>query len=260
MLTAQLAGADVAETEAAFATRCAELEADFAFIAECNIGGEFMAPDKITRITAIAEHTWTRTFDRTLGLSWEEANRLKAAPPPPAPAVEKVLEDRVDHIVGVYNRGELYNMSVQRGTLTAEERKVINDQIVLTQQMLERLPFPRQLKNIPAIAGNHHEKINGTGYPNGLTGDQMGTSEKIMAIADVFEALSAADRPYKTPKKVSECIKILSFMKKDQHIDADLFELFLTSGVYRQYAEASLQAEQLDTVDIAPYLTVKAAE
>ncbi|MFA7431792.1 MAG: HD domain-containing phosphohydrolase [Rhodospirillaceae bacterium] len=260
MLKAQLAGADVAETEAAFAARCAELEADFAFIAECNIGGEFMAPDKIERITAIAEQTWTRHFDRTLGLSWEEANRLKDAPPPPPPALERVLEDRVDHIVGVYNRGELYNMSVQRGTLTAEERKVINDHIVLTQQMLERLPFPRQLKKIPAIAGNHHEKINGTGYPNGLTGDQMGISEKIMAIADVFEALSAADRPYKTPKKVSECIKILSFMKKDQHVDADLFELFLTSGVYRQYAEASLQPEQLDDVDITPYLATRAAE
>lgn len=260
MLKAQMAGADVAETEAAFAARCAELEADFAFIAECNIGGEFMAPDKIEKITAIAEQTWTRYFDRTIGLSWEEANRLEAAPPPPAPATEKVLEDRVDHIVGVYNRGELYNMSVQRGTLTAEERKVINDHIVLTQQMLERLPFPRQLKKIPAIAGNHHEKINGTGYPNGLTGDQMGISEKIMAIADVFEALSAADRPYKTPKKVSECVKILSFMKKDQHVDADLFELFLTSGVYRQYAEASLQPNQLDDVDIAQFLTRTAAE
>ncbi len=260
MLRAQMAGADVAETEAAFAARCAELEADFAFIAECNIGGEFMAPDKIEKITAIGEQTWTRYFDRTIGLSWEEAHRLAAAPPPPAPATEKLLADRVDHIVGVYNRGELYNMSVQRGTLTDEERKVINDHIVLTQQMLEQLPFPRQLKKIPAIAGNHHEKINGTGYPNGLTGDQMGISEKIMAIADVFEALSAADRPYKTPKKVSECVKILSFMKKDQHVDADLFELFLTSGVYRQYAESSLQPNQIDDVDITPFLTAKAAE
>ncbi len=254
MLQAKLDGADPARAEAEFAARCAELEADFAFIAECNIGGEFMGEDKIERIRAIGERTWTRYFDRGIGLSWEEADRLKAAPPPPAPAREKLLEDRPDHKVGVYDRGELYNLCVQRGTLTAEERKVINDHIVLTQEMLGRLPFPRQLARIPAIAGNHHEKVNGSGYPNGMTGEQMGISEKIMAIADVFEALSAADRPYKTPKRVSECIKILSFMKKDRHIDADLFELFLTSGVYKQYAEAALQPGQLDEVDIDQYV------
>ncbi|MGC2854938.1 GAF and HD-GYP domain-containing protein [Novispirillum sp. DQ9] len=260
MLKAKLDGADPAEAEAAFNARCAELEADFAFVAECNIGGEFMAPDKIARIKAIAEQTWTRHFDRTLGLSWEEANRLKDDPPPPAPATEHLLADRLDHKVGVYERGEILNLCIQRGTLTDAERKVINDHIVLTQQMLERLPFPKQLKRIPAIAGNHHEKINGTGYPRGLTGEQMGISEKIMAIADVFEALSAADRPYKTPKKVSECVKILSFMKKDAHVDPDLFELFLTSGVYRDYAQACLRPDQIDEVDITPYLSARAAE
>ena len=121
--------------------------------------------------------------------------------------------------------------------------------------MLKQLPFPKSLKRVPQIAGNHHEKIDGTGYPNGLTGDQMGTQEKIMAIADVFEALTAADRPYKTPKTISECVKILSFMRKDKHVDSDLFDLFLTSGVYRDYAEQYLRPDQVDEVNIAAYLS-----
>lgn len=255
MLRQQLAGEDKAATEAAFAARVQELEEQFAFVADANIGGEFMAPDKIDRLRVIGAQAWTRYFDRSLGLSWEEANRLKDDPPAPVPAVELLLQDRGDHRVGVYNRGEVYNLSVQRGTLTAEERKIINDHIVVTQEMLKQLPFPKNLKKVPQIAGNHHEKIDGTGYPNRLTGDQMGTLEKIMAIADVFEALTAADRPYKTPKTISECVKILSFMRKDKHVDSDLFDLFLTSGVYREYAEQYLRPEQVDDVNIAAFLS-----
>ena len=116
MLRRQLAGEDKAATEAAFAARVAELEQQFAFVAEANIGGEFMAPDKIDRLQVIGAQTWTRYFDRSLGLSWEEATRLKDDPPAPAPAVEPLLQDRGDHRVGIYNRGELYNLSVQRGT------------------------------------------------------------------------------------------------------------------------------------------------
>lgn len=254
MLRRQLAGEDRDACEADFAAEVADLEEDFAFVADHNVGSEFMSDDKVARLTAIAQRTWTRTFDRTLGLSWEEEQRLHTAPPPPPPTQEHLLEDRPEHVVGVYNRGELYNLSIQRGTLSREERKVINDHIVLTQEMLKQLPFPKALKRIPDIAGNHHEKINGTGYPRGLTGDQMGVSDKIMAIADVFEALTAADRPYKTPKKISECVKILNFMKKDNHIDADLFHLFLASGVYRDYAENYLRPNQCDAVDLSLYL------
>ncbi len=105
----------------------------------------------------------------------------------------------------------------------------------------------------------HHEKMDGTGYPKGLKRDQMSVPARIMAIADIFEALTARDRPYKTPKKLSECVKILSFMAKDNHVDPELFELFLTSGVYKHYAETFLLPEQIDTVDIGPYLR-KAAE
>jgi len=76
-----------------------------------------------------------------------------------------------------------------------------------------------------------------------------------MAIADIFEALTAADRPYKAPKKLSDSVKIMSFMKKDAHIDDELFELFLTSGAYKEYAERFLLPEQLDEVDISQYVT-----
>lgn len=252
-------GGDEATLRAEFEATCADLDSDWRFIAECNIGGEFMSDDRKARVKEIAGRTFVRHFDRSLGLSWEEAQRLAAAPPPPPPAVEPLLEDRPDHKVGVYDRGEVYNLCIGRGTLTDEERKVINDHIVVTQEMLKKLPFPKHLKRVPDIAGNHHEKIDGTGYPRGLKGEEMGVSERIMGIADIFEALTAADRPYKTPKKLSECIKILNFMRKDRHIDGELFELFLTSGVYRRYADECLREDQIDDVDIGQYLTRKDA-
>jgi len=121
--------------------------------------------------------------------------------------------------------------------------------------MLSRLPFPRHLKNVPEIAGGHHEKMDGTGYPKRLTRDEMSPVARMMAIADIFEALTAADRPYKKGKTLSESIKIMGFMKKDSHIDPELFELFLTAGVYRRYAEKFMRKEQIDEVDIRPYLS-----
>jgi HD-GYP domain-containing protein (c-di-GMP phosphodiesterase class II) len=153
-----------------------------------------------------------------------------------------------------FNLGEIHNLSIQRGTLTDEERYIINDHIVQTIIMLEALPFPRHLRRVPEYAGGHHEKMDGTGYPRRLTKDQMSIPARIMAIADIFEALTAADRPYKAPKKLSESIKIMGFMVKDQHIDPDLFKLFLESGVYKQYAERFLLPDQIDEVDLKPYL------
>ena len=120
--------------------------------------------------------------------------------------------------------------------------------------MLEALPFPKTLRRVPEWAGGHHEKMDGTGYPRGLERDAMSVPARIMAIADIFEALTARDRPYKTPKKLSECVAIMARMSRDQHIDPDLFALFLTSGVYRRYAETFLLPEQIDEVDIASYL------
>jgi HD-GYP domain-containing protein (c-di-GMP phosphodiesterase class II) len=252
-----------------------QLDEDFAFVAECNVGGEFMAPERVERLKRIASLTWLRTLDDALGLSWEEAQR-KPKQRPALPVVEHLLADRPDHVVPhdkpamtpdnpwgfkvrppeqKFNLGELYNLSVARGTLTAEDRFHINDHIVQTIIMLEALPFPKTLKRVPEWAGGHHEKLDGTGYPKGLVKEQMSIPARAMAIADIFEALTARDRPYKTPKKLSECIKILSFMKRDRHIDPDLFDLFLSSGVYRDYAQAFLLPEQIDEVDISQYLS-----
>ncbi|MEO5372674.1 MAG: GAF domain-containing protein [Alphaproteobacteria bacterium] len=258
-LKQRLDGGDEAELKQAFDARCQELEDQFAFVADCNLGSEFMSPDRMTRIREIGAQTWTRTFDRTLGLSWVEARRVENAQVPPAPAVETLLADRPDLKTERYDLGEYYNLCISRGTLTAEERKTINDHIVVTIEMLERLPFPKHLRNVPEFAGAHHEKMDGTGYPRGLKREDMSIPARMMAIADIFEALTAHDRPYKKPKTLSESIKIMFFMKKDRHIDPDLFELFLTSGVYKEYAEKYLQPDQIDEVDITPYLTMKVA-
>ena len=154
----------------------------------------------------------------------------------------------------LYNRGELYNLSVGRGTLAEEERYKINEHIIQTIIMLEKLPFPRHLRRVPEIAGGHHEKMDGSGYPKRLTREEMSVPARMMAIADIFEALTAVDRPYKKGKTLSEAIKIMGFMRKDQHIDADLFALFLRSGVYRDYAERYMPRELIDDVDITAYL------
>jgi hypothetical protein len=233
-----------------------------------------MAPEKVERLKKIGETTWLRTLDDTIGLSWEEAQR-KPKEKPVLPVLEHLLSDKGEHVVPhdkpamqpdnpwgfkikppaqKFNLGELYNLSIARGTLTAEDRYHINDHIVQTIIMLEALPFPKALKRVPEWAGGHHEKLDGTGYPKGLTREQMSIPARAMAIADIFEALTARDRPYKTPKKLSECVKILSFMKKDQHIDPDLFELLLTSGVYKEYAAQFLTPDQIDEVDINQYL------
>ena len=259
------------------AERLQQLDDDFAFVAECNLGGEFMAADRLSRLQQIAELEWTRTLSDRIGIAQEELKRKRRQDEQPLPVREKLLADRVDHIVAhdtvvhsadpaniygfqvevpehKYNLGELYNLSVVRGTLTTEERFKINDHIVQTIVMLENLPFPQHLERVPEIAGGHHEKMDGTGYPKKLNGHEMSVPARIMAIADVFEALTAADRPYKQPKKLSESIKIMSFMVQDQHLDGELFRLFLESGVYKDYANKFLLPEQLDEIDPAHYL------
>jgi len=120
--------------------------------------------------------------------------------------------------------------------------------------MLETLPFPKKLRRVPEYAGGHHEKLDGTGYPRGLTRADMSIPARVMAIADIFEALTAADRPYKKAKSLSESLKIMKFMVKDQHIDPDLFDLFLRSGVWKTYAENFLLPAQIDPVNIEDYL------
>jgi hypothetical protein len=236
-----------------FKDKCEELKKQWEFIAESNIGGEFMSQEKQDKVKEIAKQKWYRYFDRKLGLSWTEAKLLEKAPPPPE-GWEQLLADLPEHSEAEYNLGEVLNMCIMRGTLNDDERRKINDHIVLTIEMLNEMPFPKHLKKVPEYAGGHHEKIDGTGYPNKLRGDQMSWPAKMMGIADIFEALTAADRPYKKAKTLSESLKILSFMKKDKHVDPDLFDLFLRSGAYLEYAEQFLRPEQIDKVDINQYL------
>ena len=155
----------------------------------------------------------------------------------------------------LYHRGELHNLAVSRGTLTDEERYKINDHIVQTLKMLAELPFPRHLRAVPEIAGSHHERMDGKGYPRRLTGAQMSPQARMMAIADVFEALTADDRPYKPGKPLSEALAILSRMAREQHLDAELFELFLRSGACMAYARRFMPAELIDVKDVGAYLS-----
>lgn len=259
-----------------------EIDADFAFIAECNLGGEFIPSGKderlakVERLEAIAAKTWKRTLDDRIGISWEEEKRRARVAKQELPAVESVIADRQDHLIERgeneripadnpwgfklevpeyrYNLGELYNLKIEKGTLSTEERYKINDHIVQTIIMLEKLPYPKHLKEVPALAGGHHETMDGKGYPKQLLASQMPVTARMMAIADIFEALTASDRPYKKAKKLSDSIRIMSFFKKDKHIDPDLFDLFLRSGVYLEYAREYLDPEQIDEVDIESYL------
>ncbi|MDD3055338.1 MAG: HD domain-containing protein [Aliarcobacter sp.] len=224
----------------------------------------------------IAKITWLRNFDNRLGLAHEELKRVENKEVF-TPIIENLLQDKTEQIIyrirqidleeykkfgfkmdiPKYERnlGELYNLSVQKGTLTQEERFKINEHIIMTIKMLEDIPFTEDLKNVPEYAGSHHETMIGTGYPRKLVKSEISIPARIMAIADIFEALTAADRPYKKAKTLSESIKIMSFMRDDNHIDKELFEIFLTSGIYKEYAQEFLMEEQIDEVDIHNFIT-----
>ncbi len=275
-LKAIAAGEDADAADARRDAEWAALDADFAFVAACNRGGEAMAEADVARLRAIAARTWMRTLDDRIGISHEEAERKARTPAPPLPAVEPLLADKPEHRFArraedcfdadnpwgfrmevpelLYDKGELHNLTVGRGTLSAEERYKINEHIVQTIVMLSQLPFPKHLRAVPELAGGHHEKIDGTGYPRRLTGGEMSPQARMMAIADIFEALTAVDRPYKEGKTLSQSLRIMAAMVRDGHLDADLFALFLRSGVYRDYAQRYLRPEQVDAVDIADYL------
>ena len=201
---------------AAYRERLRQIEEDRMFLRAANIGGERMHDDDIARVKRIAEYRWT-------DISGHEAKFLS--------------ED------------ELKNLTIRAGTLTAEERQVINHHIVATIKMLEALPWPRHLKNVPEYAGGHHERMDGKGYPRGLKREQMSVQARVMGIADIFEALTAKDRPYKKGKTLSESLEILGKFSLNGHIDPDLFDVFVRKQVYRRYAEMFLDQEQVDEVD-----------
>jgi HD-GYP domain-containing protein (c-di-GMP phosphodiesterase class II) len=192
------------------------LEDDRRFLHACNIGGERMREEDIERVRRIAQYRWR-------DVSGHDANFL--------------TDD------------EVKNLTIRAGTLTEDERKVINHHIVATIKMLEALPWPRHLTKVPEYAGGHHERMDGKGYPKGLTREQMSVQARCMGIADIFEALTAKDRPYKKGKTLSESLEILGRMKLNNHVDPDLFDIFVRRKVYHRYAEMFLDPEQIDAVD-----------
>ena len=211
-------GIKVLENE--YKSKLRKIRKDQMFIQACNVGGEYMAKELQERVIKISNYPYRQNGKKRSFLSKEEVR----------------------------------NLNIPKGTLLPEERQIINDHIVITIDMLNQLPYPKHLKNVPEFAGGHHEKLDGTGYPQGLTHDEMSPQAKIMAIADVYEALTAADRPYKDGKKLSLAMRIMGFMKKDYEIDEDLFAIFVKSGAYKQYAEKYLGENQLDEIDEAAVL------
>ncbi|QWR78925.1 HD domain-containing protein [Candidatus Magnetomonas plexicatena] len=178
-----------------------------------NLGGEFMADEKIAKLKEVS--------------AMEIEINGKKAP--------LLTED------------ELMNLSIRRGTLTDDERNIINNHAVMTGKMLSELPWPKKFKNVPRYAAEHHEKLDGSGYPDKKKAEQLGLKSRILAIADIFEALTAKDRPYRPGKKLSECVKIVGFMVKDNHLDAEIVDFFLTSGLFVEYAKRELTPEQIDS-------------
>ncbi len=199
--------------------KSALLDSYLEFIRKTNIGGEFLRDENIAKLEEIYKFSF-----------YHEGRQYRL-----------LTED------------ELKKLKVRKGTLTGEERKVMEDHVVTTKELLNRLTFPKKFANIPLYASAHHEKLDGSGYSSQLTAEQLPIPARIIATADIFEALTAADRPYKEGKKLSEALKIMSFMSKDNHIDKDIFNLLLDSGLYLKYAEKFVKPEQIDEIDIEKF-------
>lgn len=194
-----------------------QIETDREYIRRCNIGGEYISADQIVRINSIADRGWQHSSGTN----------------------EKLLREE-----------EVHNLQIGRGTLTVREREIINNHVSVTIKMLESLPYPKHLKRVPEYAGGHHEKMDGTGYPHGLTKEEMSIPARMVAIADVFEALTASDRPYKKAMGLSQSLTILGRMKLEGHVDPDLFDVFIHKQIYMDYARKYLNPEQIDVVDV----------
>ncbi len=194
------------------------LEEDKSFIRKVNFGSESMRPEDLQRIKDIANYEY--------------------------------LNDS-GHTARFLSENEVKNLTIERGTLTPEERMIINNHIVVTISMLESLSYPKDLRRVPEYAGGHHERMDGKGYPKGLTREQMSIPARMMGVADIFEALTSKDRPYKKAKTLSETLTILGKMRQDNHIDSDIFDLFIREKIYLKYAEKFLEPGQIDEVDVA---------
>jgi len=210
------AGSDIQALERQYKEEIRHLDEERAFLRRCNIGGEEMAVEDQQRVRTIARRRW-RGSDGNLA---------------------SLLDDE-----------EAHNLNVPKGTLTPEEREIINYHIVATIKMLDSLPYPSYLRNVPEYAGGHHERMDGRGYPRALTREQMSVQARVMGIADIFEALTAQDRPYKQGMKLSQALEIMGQMKLDRHIDPDLFDVFVHQKVYLRYAREFMDPVQTDEVD-----------
>jgi HD-GYP domain-containing protein (c-di-GMP phosphodiesterase class II) len=218
-LTEKNAGdAEFAALEEQLGQQLKQLDNDFEFLHQCNFGREFMSP-----------------------LYQERVGRIASYP----------LKNRHGEVVNVLSEEEKRCLSISSGTLTPEERNIINRHVLTTLVMLEQLPWPRNLSNVPLIAGAHHERLDGKGYPMGLTGEQMSVQMRILAIADVFEALTAKDRPYRPGMSLMQALTILGKMSQENHIDPDLFRLFIREKIYLDYARKNLLTTQIDEVEEA---------
>jgi HD-GYP domain-containing protein (c-di-GMP phosphodiesterase class II) len=217
-LTEKCGGADGAAIDARLALELAALREDRDFLRQANVGGEGMAAVDQERVRRIAQYRW-------IGVDGVERDFLDAE--------------------------EVTNLTIRFGTLTDAERKIINNHIVLTIRMLESLPWPKHLTRVPEYAGGHHERMDGKGYPRGLVKQQMSVQARIMAIADIFEALTAPDRPYKKGKMLSESLHILGKFALNGHIDPDLFDIFVRNKVYLEFARKNMDERQIDAIDEA---------
>ena len=209
----------VQKLENDFQQRMREIDVDRDFLRACNVGGEAMKPEDQARVKQISTRYRWRDVDG------KDSDFL--------------------------NADELDNLTIRAGTLTAAERQIINHHIEVTIQMLEALPWPKHLKNVAEYAGGHHERMDGKGYPRGLTREQMSVQARCMGIADIFEALTAKDRPYKKGKTLSESLSILGKFKLGGHIDPDLFDVFMWEKVYLKYAQQYMDPHQIDDIDLA---------
>jgi hypothetical protein len=206
----------VRRAEEDYTARIKQYDDDREFLRRTNIGSERMRPEDQARVSQIARYPLRN---------------------------EKGEPDRF------LSKDEEDNLNIAYGTLTGAERQIINHHIVATIKMLEALPWPRHLLSVPEYAGGHHERMDGKGYPKGLTCEQMSVQARVMGIADIFEALTAKDRPYKPGKTLSESLGILGRMKEGGHVDPDLFDIFVRDKVYLRYAREFLDPEQIDDVD-----------
>tara|TARA_B100000029_G_scaffold514204_1_gene616142 strand:- start:157 stop:1737 length:1581 start_codon:yes stop_codon:yes gene_type:complete len=193
---------------------------DLSFLEKSNLGGEFMSDELKQRIAEIGKRSIVVNGKKT----------------------------------SILNDDEIDFLSISKGTLSKKDRKIMEDHVVLTYDLLSKLPYPDHLKQVPFYAGCHHEKINGKGYPNGYSGDKLPIQARIIAIADVFEGLTAPDRPYKKGYKLSKALTILKYMVEDGEIDKDLFNLFITKKLYLTYANEMIHKDQIDNINEKEFL------